>query len=142
MRFFPEMLYVALGGAVGSAFRYYLSQQVLSTFVINFFPSSFFNLFPHSTVAILGVNLLGCLLAGLFLGVFRSVVDLPQALSLILMTGFLGGFTTFSAFELDIFQLLEQGQVLQVLVYVGLSVFGGLLLFALGAWVPKLLLAP
>ena len=78
------------------------------------------------------VNLLGCLLAGLVLGLLERYGSAGNEWRLLLLTGFCGGFTTFSAFALESVALLRGGQVWAAALYAGGSVAGGLLLAALG----------
>ena len=84
--------------------------------------------FPWGTLA---VNWLGCLAIG---GLAAALAATPQApvLRLFLVTGVLGGFTTFSAFGLETFELLADGEGSQALLYVAGSVLGALLAVALG----------
>jgi CrcB protein len=75
--------------------------------------------FPAGTLA---VNLLGCFAIGLFA---KIVTD--EAARLTLMTGFLGGFTTFSAFSLETMQLFRNGLISTAVMYVTASNLGGVL---------------
>ena len=81
--------------------------------------------FPYGTLT---VNITGSLVMGLFAGYFAFKGDASQSWRLFLMTGILGGYTTFSAFSLDAALLYERGQLGLALVYVlasvGLSVLG------------------
>lgn len=97
---------VALGGAIGSVLRF-LTAAAVGT--------------PLGTVV---VNVLGSFL----IGVFFVTLSSRTALSPLLMTGVLGGFTTFSAFSLDTLKLWQSGQIPQAALYVAASV--GLSLFA------------
>lgn len=109
---------VAIGGAGGSLARVYLSQimeRVLGS------------VFPYGTLI---VNLIGCLLVGLLF----SYPKLSSELRLLLISGFLGGFTTFSAYQLDTVGLLQSGMSGKTLLYQALSVFGGFSLVYLGLW--------
>lgn len=106
---------VALGGAIGSVLRYL-------------------------TVAALGapwavalVNVAG----SLAMGALYVVLAGRGHLSALLMTGVLGGFTTFSAFSLDTLKLWQAGQTGQAALYVGTSVILSLLAVALGAALAK-----
>lgn len=110
------ILQVALGGAVGSVARYGVNRAAMASFGPGF---------PVGTVA---VNVFGSFLMGVL------VVALAQrgnAWSPLLMTGLLGGFTTFSAFSLDAVSLWERGQHATAAAYVAGSVI--LSLAALGA---------
>ncbi len=76
--------------------------------------------FPYGTLI---VNILGCFMIGLFAAWFayRGEDTSPHA-RLLLITGLLGGFTTFSAFSLDTAYLWQRGETVQTLLYVGASV--------------------
>ncbi|WP_291371752.1 MULTISPECIES: fluoride efflux transporter CrcB [unclassified Acinetobacter] len=112
-------LLVALGGAVGASLRY-------GAGVLLFKPSSGF---PWTTW---WVNLCGCLLAGIFFAYSQKFPVLQNEARLFLMVGILGGFTTFSSFGLETFQLLKHGQIVLALGYVISSVIVGVMVLALG----------
>lgn len=119
---------VALGGAIGAACRYLLSIGLLRLTGPTEFP-----------LAILAVNVIGSFLMGVF------VVSAAQKglthLGPFVMTGLLGGFTTFSTFSLEAVTLLERGQIAAAGLYVSLSVLvsvGGLML---GLWIARGVLA-
>ena len=101
------LLQVALGGALGASARF-LAGLALAREV------------SGVPVAILAVNVLGSLLMGL--AVVWTARSGQTALSPFLMTGLLGGFTTFSAFSLEAYTLFERGQSGAAAAYVGLSV--------------------
>lgn len=109
---------VACGGAIGASLRYAVSIWLKPH-----------HLFPWPT---LSVNLLGCFFAGVFLAFCVKYPALQQETRLFLMVGIFGGFTTFSSFGLETFQLLRQGQVNLALIYVLASLVLGILLLALG----------
>lgn len=77
--------------------------------------------FPWGT---LFVNVAGSLLIGVLAEWFAQRAQLPQPLRLFLVTGVLGGFTTFSAFSLEVGLLMERGQLLAAAGYVAASVIG------------------
>ena len=104
-----NLLLVALGGAVGSVLRYLLSGINTS--------------FPWGTFA---VNILGSLLIGIFVGLVSKGVLSPE-MKLLMVTGFCGGFTTFSTFANESFGMMKDGDVLQMALYVGVSVVIGIL---------------
>ena len=81
-------------------------------------------------VAIMAVNVFGSFLMGLF--VVWSFQKGMTHLNLLVMTGFLGGFTTFSAFSLEAYTLFEKGQMGAAACYVGASVIGSLIALAAG----------
>lgn len=118
-----QFLLVGLGGAVGSMLRYGLSRMML-TYQISYWG------FPLATF---GVNILGSLLIGLLGGFLQQYVpQLSPSYHLLLITGFCGGFTTFSTFSNETFILLQNGQYLVAGSYVLLSVMLGLLAVWLG----------
>jgi CrcB protein len=116
-------LLVFLGGGIGSMLRHgvnVLSARWLGT------------AFPWGTLT---VNVTGSIVMGLLAGYFASKGEAAQAWRLFLMTGILGGYTTFSAFSLDAITLYERGEVASALTYIAasgaVSIFGllaGLLL--------------
>jgi CrcB protein len=79
--------------------------------------------FPYSTLV---VNIVGCFLVGVAVEYFSLKGNLPIVVKLFFIVGFLGSFTTFSSFALDCGVLVEKGEILKTLIYVGSSVFLGL----------------
>ncbi len=113
---------IGAGGAIGSVCRYETQQ---------FIQSRFAQPWPVGTGA---VNVLGCFGAGLLLGLLaRHPGSGPVDWRLLGLTGFCGGFTTFSAFALETMSLLRGGQTWLALCYIGGSLGLGLLAVALGA---------
>jgi fluoride exporter len=104
------MVLVALGGAAGSVIRY-LCQRVFN------------QTFPVGTLA---VNLAGCFLIGVLWAVFVQR-NQNREMQLLLITGFCGGFTTFSAFTQETLQLAMNDKWGLSLLYLFASVAGGLL---------------
>lgn len=115
------ILLVALGGAIGSVARYKLSGYVLQHTIDWRFPAGTF-----------AVNVAGCLVAGILAGLAEKHHLLSPDARLLLFTGVLGGFTTFSAFGLETMFLLKRGEVLVAGANVVLSVVAGLLALWLG----------
>lgn len=113
----PLWLAVALGGAGGSLLRWQLAVMART-------------LWPAFPVATLAVNVLGSFCIGLAWGLLREA---PEWLRLGLMTGLLGGFTTFSAFSLETLELLRGG-MLPALLNVLMNLVLGLAACALGLW--------
>ena len=109
-----NLLLVALGGGVGSVLRYLLSGMNAS--------------FPWGTFA---VNILGSLIIGLLVGLVSKGV-LSAEMKLLLVTGFCGGFTTFSTFANESLGMMKAGDVLMMALYVGVSVALGILAVWLG----------
>lgn len=94
--------------------------------------------FPYG---LLLVNISGCLLIGILAAYFQKERFFGHLASLylrnLLITGFLGGFTTFSSFSLDALMLLQKGSWLKAFFYIGLSVFISLIAVALGFFLVK-----
>jgi len=105
---------VALGGAIGSVGRYYVAGAFERWLGLAIGPG-----FPYGTLA---VNVIGGAVLGLLVGLFSLVFTATPELRLFLVVGVLGGFTTFSAFSLDVVLLFERGDVGRALLYVALSV--------------------
>jgi CrcB protein len=110
---------VFVGGGVGSLVRYLLSLWVGSLWGGNF---------PLGTFLI---NVTGCFLIG-FLGGFSEKVAVDPAVRALLQTGFLGGFTTFSSFGVETFQLFRRGEAGVATLNVLGSNLIGLVMVALG----------
>lgn len=91
-----QILAVALGGAVGSALRYLTALGGARLMG---------GAFPLGTLA---VNLLGCLLAGVIFGLAEERAAFSPLVRLSVLTGFLGGFTTFSTFAIETVALLQE----------------------------------
>ncbi|MEL7090021.1 MAG: fluoride efflux transporter CrcB [Planctomycetota bacterium] len=115
---FTTLSLVALGGAIGASLRWLMGVAILRATGPAEFP-----------VAILSANVLGSFLMGVFV-VVAAHKGLTH-LSPFVMTGLLGGFTTFSAFSLETMTLIERGAAGQAALYIALSVglsVGGLAL--------------
>ncbi|WP_298430549.1 fluoride efflux transporter CrcB [uncultured Jannaschia sp.] len=116
----PVTIQVALGGALGAAARYIVGAQLMR---------------PGFPVAVLAVNVVGSFLMGLlvvWLG-RRGLTEWQP----FLLTGLLGGFTTFSAFSLETVTLFERGEVAQAAGYVAASVGLSVGALALGVWMMR-----
>ncbi|MBY5863316.1 fluoride efflux transporter CrcB [Rhizobium leguminosarum] len=105
-----QALLVAVGGAIGSLLRYYVGQWALRLMG----PA-----FPWGTLA---VNVVGCFVIGVFAELIARKFNASVDLRLLLITGFLGGFTTFSAFSLDAISLFERGEAVAGGIYIAASV--------------------
>jgi CrcB protein len=116
-----DCLLVILGGGAGALLRY-LSSQGIAALVKSSFPAG-----------TLLVNAAGSLAIGFIFGLFESRAA-PPALRLLLVTGFLGGFTTFSSYSLETARLFLAGQISTALITITLSnaLCLGLTLFGLG----------
>ena len=112
----PIILQIALGGAAGAVLRYAVVQQTGRLLGLGF---------PFGTTV---VNVLGSFAMGLAVAWLAG----RSAVAPLLMAGFLGGFTTFSAFSLDAVALVERGQTLAAAAYVLVSVLGSIAALFLG----------
>lgn len=114
-----EILLVLVGGGIGSACRYGVSAAA---------GRAFGDGFAWGTLL---VNLLGCLLIGFIVGLAdRAIVS--RTVRILLVTGFLGGFTTFSTFSLESVRMLVGGYVGKGLLDIGLNLVLGLALTVAG----------
>ena len=118
------VLQVALGGAIGAAARYLTGVAMLRAFGAGAFP-----------LGVITVNIVGSFLMGVIV-VWFGRQGLTH-LSPFVMTGVLGGFTTFSAFSLETVTLLERGQAGLAALYVGLSVVASVGALAVGVWMAR-----
>ena len=111
-------LHVALGGAIGSVLRYQLGRAMT-----HWLGPQAVTAFPWATLA---VNVIGSLTMGLLAGWLARHGENVEPLRLLVGVGLLGGFTTFSAFSLELMMLVERGQAGQAFVYAAISVLAGL----------------
>ena len=112
------LLLIGVGGALGSMARY-----LLSTLVYRLVPS----LFPFGTFV---VNVVGCVLFGIIVGLAEQRFVLSPDARAFLLIGVLGGFTTFSTFAFESFELLRDGQFLSAILNVAGQVVAGIV----GLW--------
>lgn len=121
-----HLVLVALGGAIGASLRHVGNLAALRLLG----PA-----FPWGTMAI---NIVGSFAMGVFIEVLaRRFGDASNELRLFVATGILGGFTTFSAFSLDVAVLWERGAAVHALAYVLASVVGAILSLFLGLWLAR-----
>lgn len=116
-----QLILVGLGGAIGSVLRFLTSVLVAKYWS---------GLFPLATF---GVNVVGCFVIGLLLGLLEQRAVLDDRLRLLLITGFCGGFTTFSAFAGENINFLQRQHYGFAILYIVVSVLLGLLAVWLGA---------
>lgn len=122
-----EVFIIGIGGAIGSILRYTTGQYIAKQF-------------PHAIpTGTLLVNVIGCLLIGFLIGFFDKQQLINMQWKLLLITGFCGGFTTFSTFAAENYNLLTNNQIPQALFYIGLSVILGLLAVWAGLSLSKFL---
>ena len=113
-------LYIALGGALGALSRYGMSSGMTRLLGHSF---------PYGTAA---VNLLGALVMGVVIGLLAKWSKDTVLFHPLLVVGFLGAFTTFSTFALDVVSLYQRGEMLAVAGYIALSVIGSIAALMLG----------
>jgi CrcB protein len=109
-RMFIQALLVMVGGAIGSLGRYWVQNLAAGQ-------ASFFG----APVGTLTVNVLGCFAIGALGAIGQGAAGLREELRLFLMTGVLGGFTTFSAFGLETIALAFSGSISKAIINVALS---------------------
>jgi CrcB protein len=110
-----NLIYVGLGGFLGSIGRYLLSGAVYQIFPKLYFP-----------IGTAVVNILGCLLIGFITGLAEVRNLLGPEMRVFLLIGLLGGFTTFSTFGFETFALLRDGASLAALANVLIQVVVGI----------------
>jgi len=120
-----KLFIIGLGGFLGSVFRYIIVKSVNEKA-----PS----LFPYGTLT---VNVVGSFLLGIVYMIAMRKMGLSENAKLFLGVGFCGGFTTFSAFAMENFSLIDQKMMGTSLLYISLSVVVGILAFAAGVWVSR-----
>ena len=116
--------YVGLGGALGACSRYSLS-LLISTQPLSL---------PYATLI---ANVVGALIAGFLTTVFIGKAMTGSPLQLLLVVGFLGGFTTFSAFSVETLRLAEAGSFLMAAGNVGANLLGSLVAVTSGAYLAR-----
>ena len=122
-----KLLLIALGGAAGAVARHLVSARLLRLFGPGW---------PHGTLA---VNVVGGLLMGLLVGwlAFRGGPDQQERWRLLLGVGFLGGFTTFSAYSLETVLMLERRDYGGAALYTAASVLLSVAALFAGLWLAR-----
>lgn len=120
-------LAVALGGAIGASGRY-----AMGSAIGRHFPSSF----PYATLII---NILGALAIGALVEMMALRWSASEEMRAFLIVGVLGGFTTFSAYSLEVVLLAERGEILQAVFYALFSVAACVCAVLLGTYMVKVL---
>jgi len=120
-----QAVYIFLGAGLGGLMRYGVSSASLRLFGQGF---------PMGTLL---VNVVGCFLMGLVSGYFIGKADVHAPLRPFLTTGLLGGFTTFSAFSLEVIAMAQRGETGLAAAYVLLSVSLSVVGLALGLWLMR-----
>jgi len=120
-----KILSVAAGGAAGSVARYLVNVSPLA---------GVFDKFPLPTFMI---NVSGSFLIGLLLILLTDKFEVGDNLRMAVIVGFLGAFTTFSTFEMEIYGLAKEREFGIALLYMLLSVFAGFVGVAAGVWIGR-----
>ena len=120
-----HLVIVAAGGAVGASLRHLTGLAAIRLLGVNF---------PWGTLA---VNIVGSFAMGVFIELLARRFGASNELRLFVATGLLGGFTTFSAFSLDVAVLWERGAAGTAAGYVLVSVIGAILALFAGLWVAR-----
>ncbi len=123
------LLAVALGGAVGATGRYLFASQALRWMGPGF---------PWGTF---GVNLVGSFCMGVLIESLALRFQVSPEMRVFLVTGVLGGFTTFSAFSLDMALMIEKRELLYGAIYASGSLGGSVFALFLGLWLTRMVLA-
>ncbi|SDY05085.1 CrcB protein [Allochromatium warmingii] len=123
-----SIIAIASGAGLGALLRWALGLRLNA-------------LIPSLPLGTLTANLLGGLLIGVALAWISRHPSLPPELRLFVITGFLGGLTTFSTFSAEVVTLLSKGELLWGLAAIGAHLLGSLTMTALGIWLVHLLLA-
>lgn len=119
------LLLVGLGGGIGSVFRY------LTSVVVN---RHFQTIFPWATLI---ANVLGCLIIGLLLGFIERHQLTNPGLKYFFITGFCGGYTTFSSFASENMSLFQSQNTGIAFLYIAASILTGLFAVWLGLTIAK-----
>ena len=117
---FKAMIVAGLGGFIGTCLRYLVGK------FCHFYLAS---PFPWGTFA---VNIIGSFVIGIFFGLAERAHVISPSMNVFLITGFCGGFTTFSSFAEDMFLLIQNKHWLYFGLYMGLSIILGIILVWLG----------
>ena len=115
-----KVLFVALGGGIGAALRYLLTE------LANLHGGVFF---PYGTIL---ANLIGSFCIGILFVFFSESSDLSPIVKLFFVTGILGGFTTFSTYNMELLTFVRTGAVFPALAYFSFNVIGGFVCCWLG----------
>lgn len=121
---------IFIAGGLGALSRYIIAQYInislMTQHILGF------------SIGIIGVNIIGCILAGLAYEYMQAKNLLSSHVALWVMSGFLGGFTTFSAFMVENIQLWHHGQYGAMGLYITLTLMGSFLGFIVAQYMAKL----
>ncbi|MFD1928514.1 fluoride efflux transporter FluC [Sporosarcina siberiensis] len=115
-----KLVWIGFAGAVGAITRTTIGHLMMDNSGVGF---------PWGTFS---VNMIGTFLLCCFVGIIFSKFQVSKELEEIITIGFIGSFTTFSAFSIETILLVENEQMLTALLYVGTTIIGGLFAGKLG----------
>ncbi len=114
---------IFMGGGLGSVLRYLTTQMG-------------YKYFRHYFIGTLAVNIIGCFLMGLFMGIFLNKTNIiPNNLKLFITVGFLGGLSTLSALSFEVFEFIKNGKLLHGLSYMCITCIACLFVAFLGYFI-------
>ena len=122
-----HFLYISAGAIIGANLRYLVGLWASQRWGAGF---------PYGTLL---VNVIGCLLIGLFYGLGATRLNITPELRLFFAVGFLGAFTTFSSFGYESISLLRSGDLLLGVLNIAANNLVGLLAVVVGLWLARLL---
>jgi len=120
------LLLIGLGGFLGSISRFLIALSINRIFQ---------SVLPIGTLV---VNIVGCLFIGVIYSLAEQKNIMSPELRVFLGVGFCGGFTTYSSFAFEKFSLIKSGDFLMLSIYIGASVFLGLIAVYIGSQIHKL----
>ena len=121
------LISIFLGGGFGAIIRYLVIEQVNKLFLVAF---------PFGTIA---VNVIGAFLIGLLSSYLAERLYVSENIKMFLIVGFCGGFTTFSSFNIEFYQLFSNGEILSSLIYVTTTFVLTVVAFYIGVSLLKLI---
>lgn len=121
-----KVVCLVLGGSIGTLCRY-----IVNGVAVRYFSGGL----PAGTLV---VNLIGCLLVGFVIALPEERLLINDQMKILIVVGFLGAFTTFSTFMLEIANLIQNGHTLKAGVYTAVSIVVGFILVRIGIWLGSL----
>jgi len=121
-----NVIYIVIGGGIGSLFRYFTSQFINNLYNKNFSLGTVF------------VNCIGALLIGFLINIF-DILGIHTKWKLLIITGFLGGYTTFSSYSLETVNYFINGNIKYGILNILLNNILCILFVLLGIWLNKII---